>query len=354
MRQTTDIPLSRKPIQHLKEEEERLPALVALVARLVGYRDKVGILPRTLEGHIRSQAAIDETIRDWMFTPQPPESTTTAAAAAAAAAASAAASMLTAAGPVPMAIFRDYAEYHRIQEICEATRNCADAGHRVHEAEWNDKVHSPILELVLAGTRNSSRPLVQHNITNVRVDRRFRDQEQALGDNKIDYGVFLAPPGGSELGQSIASHQRGQACRGNADPQLHALHGFEPDRPLGLSIETKRNRGGDANGPSQLAMCTRAHFRAVLDTLGGPSSSSYADDIVHPLIDLQGTTWHASFAVRRGNSMTIYGDIRLGSTETPTDCYALLAGLRCLCDWIRDDHWDWWTARLQEPNATGT
>lgn len=224
--------------------------------------------------------------------------------------------------------------------------------------EWNDKVHSSALELTLnwALISNPARPLIYHNITSVRIAERFRDKDLLLKENRVDYGIFLAPDGDSELGQRIAMHQRRQRDVVNVNeyqpqpqPQLHALHTYEPDRPLAVSIVTKRNRGSDGQVPSQLANWARAHFRAVSETLKICRNSVEAngsDGLVHPLIELDGTAWHISFAIREGQYVTVYSSIRLGSTETVTDCYALLRCLEQVTWWCANTHWNRWTETL--------
>lgn len=241
--------------------------------------------------------------------------------------------------------------YERVQRICRASRECNDAAHPTHEAEWNDKVHSPVLELALElkGELHSTHPIIYHNITSVRIDQRFRDKELFPGGDRVDYGIFLSPHSDSDLGQRIASHQYNQRNTGKSDPQLHALYAYEPDRPLVISIETKRKRGSDAQAPSQLANWARAHFRAVAEALGTSNDDDDREgmyDMVHPLIELDGTTWHIHFAVREGKHMAVYSSIRLGSTETLTDCYALLGSLEYLACWAKDVCWDWWLSRF--------
>lgn len=247
-------------------------------------------------------------------------------------------------------------EYERVQRICKASRQCNDAVYPVDELEWNNKVHSSVLELALDGAAisNPTRPLVYHNITNARVAERFRDKDLLL----VDYGIFLAPNGDSELGQRIAIHQRHQRDMANANetqlqlqPQLHALYACEPDRPLAVSIETKRNCGNNGQAPSQLANWARAHFRAISEALRLCHSSNKtvgSDDLIHILIELDGTAWHASFAIREDPYVTIYSSIRLGSTETVTDCYALLRCLEQVAWWCANPHWNFWTEILQD------
>ncbi|KAI5852049.1 hypothetical protein GGS23DRAFT_591388 [Durotheca rogersii] len=334
MRQASELPLRRKPLDELLEAEPQFPDLVQFIKRLADLKDKEGILPRVLEQHIRSRATLSDPIRDWMFSPRPEEEP-------------------------PEYQHHNLYVYERVRRICKASQQCNDAAHPIHEVEWNDKVHAALLELALdtAAISNPTRLLVYHNITNVRLAKEFQDRDLLLKENRVDYGIFLAPDSDSELGQRIAMHQRRQRDSANAleshsqpQPQLHALHAYEPDRPLAISIETKRNRGNDGQAPSQLANWARAHFRAISETLRACRDSDHVGEssgLVHPLIELDGTAWHISFAIREGRHVTVYSSVRLGSTETVTDCYALLRCLEQVAWWCANPHWNWWTKILQ-------
>ncbi|KAH7309077.1 hypothetical protein B0I35DRAFT_92089 [Stachybotrys elegans] len=313
LRQATDLPVERRAIQDLTASR-----LVELVERISLCGDKEGILPSALEQQIRSGETIDDRARPRMFANDARDTS-----------------------------HQTY-EYQRILHICRNSLKCADAAHPVHEVEWNERVHAPMLELAFEqqearAASEERRRLVYHNVTNVRTDQLFRDQDLFLKENKIDYGVFLAPSSDSALGRRIVGRSR-RARRDGLPDQVHALESFEPDRPLAIAVETKRHRGGDGYAPSQLANWARIHFRAVSHFIGQEMDGEAAPPC--PLVEIEGTTWYASFAVRQDSAVKVYSGIRLGSTERLTDCYALLRSLECLADWARSTCWDWWELQL--------
>ena len=93
--------------------------------------------------------------------------------------------------------------------------------------------------------------LVYHNITAVGPAQGFRDPDPKPKDSKVDYGIFLAPSTTASLKGVIDMYMRAQRRRptGPQLDQLNALHQFESDRPMAVSIKIKRECGGDAHGP---------------------------------------------------------------------------------------------------------
>jgi hypothetical protein len=56
-----------------------------------------------------------------------------------------------------------------------------------------------------------------------------------------------------------------------------------------------------------------------------------------PLIVVVGHSWDMYFTVfdNAGRSITIYGPVKMGGTETILDTYALVASLKALREWIK-------------------
>ncbi|KAI1162756.1 hypothetical protein F5B18DRAFT_366631 [Nemania serpens] len=248
-------------------------------------------------------------------------------------------------------------QHRRLLRVCRATVDCNNPARPVHEAEWNDKVHSSILELALDDPDSASdagESLVFHNVTDARVATLFRDQSTLLKDSMVDYGIFLAPSAASPLGNQISSF----VGSSRFFTQLNALEGFEVDRPLAVAIETKRSRGGDANAPSQLANFARAHFRltrylfpASKQNPGGggdvgTAPQPFGGSLMLPLIEVNGPSWRISFAVLDADRVLVSSDLAMGSTDQMSDCYVLLQSLRRLAKWVDSECVAWWTGRI--------
>ncbi|KAI0536519.1 hypothetical protein GGR58DRAFT_503156 [Xylaria digitata] len=236
MRNTNDLPLHRIPIDELLALPSVDPSTALLVKDLAAIRGRIGILPGVLKPLFESQKSIGDHLDDTMFTG------------------------LTAATDGSVDSDEDIKFQHRrLLRIRKSSLQCSNAARPVHEAEWNDKVHAPILELALDANPGSEETLVFHNVMNTRIAAPFRDSSALLEGSMVDYGIFLAPAIVSPLGSLITSFMTSSRFF----TQLNALESFKVDRPLAIAIETKRTRGGDANAPSQLANFARAHFRVV-------------------------------------------------------------------------------------------
>ncbi|GAP88694.1 hypothetical protein SAMD00023353_3300060 [Rosellinia necatrix] len=339
MRNANDLPLQRVPLKELLALPSADPATTLLVKDLSTIRQKIGILPRALKPLLESQESIDDPLNDTMFYTN-----------------------LTAAAGSSVDCDNNLEFQHRrLLRICKSSLQCSDPARQVHEAEWNDKVHAPILELALDVNRGSDESLVFHNVTDSRIAARFRDSSALLKDNMVDYGVFLAPAVPSPLGSLIASFTASSLSLA----QFNALESFEVDRPLAIAIETKRPRGGDANAPSQLANFARAHFRVArylfrpsnrdigisesLTSVMQPSrvTKPIARSLMLPLIEVIGSSWRISFAILDVDRVLISSDLAMGSTDQISDCYVLFQSLLRLAQWVESECTAWWTAHLQ-------
>ncbi|KAI3324012.1 hypothetical protein HD806DRAFT_535127 [Xylariaceae sp. AK1471] len=237
-------------------------------------------------------------------------------------------------------------QHRRLLRICKSSVQCNNPAWPGHEAEWNDKVHTPILELALDDS-GSEESLVFYNVALPK-------------DNMVDYVIFLAPAVAFPLGSLITSFM----ASNRFFAQLNALESFEVDRPLAIAIETKRTRRGDANAPSQLANFARAHFRVArylfhassqnINSSGGVGSAmqpsgitKLAGSLMLPLIEVNGPFWRISFAVLDADQVLVSSGLAIGSTEQMSDYYVLLRSLRRLAQWAKSECTAWWTSRLQ-------
>ncbi|KAI3320518.1 hypothetical protein HD806DRAFT_235149 [Xylariaceae sp. AK1471] len=97
--------------------------------------------------------------------------------------------------------------------------------------------------------------LVYHNIIHVNPAHEFRGLNLEPKDNKVDYGVFLAPPPLSTLGRAVCHFLRFERHRpkNHRLGQLNTLQNYKTDRPLAIFIKTKCGRDSDGYTPNQLA-----------------------------------------------------------------------------------------------------
>ncbi|KAJ4246837.1 hypothetical protein NW762_013389 [Fusarium torreyae] len=224
--------------------------------------------------------------------------------------------------------------YRRVSSIRRHTSKCKT--HMSHESSWNDSVHVQLLDIALG---ESEEDVMYENITQCRIYKELRDPDPFLKDAKVDYGIFVKPLEGSRLYTSIRDFK-------NLNFNNHVAHVMLSDErstPIAISIETKNPKSnGELSGPAQLGTWVRAHFRH-LETLPRVSKE---DLPILPLVFVNGAEWRVDFAERRHDKMIIWESIKIGSSDSSHGCYVIIAALRRLAGWCRDEYIPWWERAL--------
>lgn len=219
----------------------------------------------------------------------------------------------------------------RLREIWANSRRCKKE--REHEAGWNDHVHAPMLMVALGGMEDRVRA---RNITAVRTLGEFVDPDPRLGENKVDYGMFL---------DGFANDNGSLKALPRDLPWFH-MNMTTPDKtPLAISIETKSLKNNQEEGTTQLANWARAHFRQ-LEALTSALAMKDRTLPVLPLVFVLGNRWSIAFAERRNDQTMIYGDVYLGDTNNLESCYFLYHSLRRLGVWADNEFRMWWQDAL--------
>lgn len=234
---------------------------------------------------------------------------------------------------------QDFALRHRhaiLRDVCDQSRFCES---RIeHEAGWNELVHSRLLSDALGGLAS----VHFRNITACRVRPAFRDPDPAVGETKVDYGIFLNSPAvdteslRSELGTVPVTH--------------FGLSDNAPT-PLAISIETKSAAADKLMGSTQLATWVRAHFRHLeiahntlqvkRAAIGNPLALPAL-----PLVFALGSEWFVQVACRREGKTFIYHSVAIGKSDTLHGCYKISAAIRRLAGWATKHFAAWWSDAL--------
>lgn len=238
----------------------------------------------------------------------------------------------------------DNADTHRtMQKICRNSRKCKVK--MEYEPAWNDLVHSRILEEAL--DRQASVDF--RNITLCRTLREFHDDDPALRENKVDYGIFLQPTQGND---GLSNRLADLSAEG-----IHVTHfalsDFAPT-PLAISIETKTLQAKPIEGPVQLANWVRAHFRQLTRVVERRGHDAGRELPILPLIYVFGNTWRVDFAHRLDGKTVVYGGITVGETDTLYGCYQVCAAIRRLALWVETEFRAWWLSVAGIPVRPGS
>ncbi|KAF5024620.1 hypothetical protein F66182_3383 [Fusarium sp. NRRL 66182] len=230
--------------------------------------------------------------------------------------------------------------FRRLSRITENSKHCQQR--LAHESNWNDSVHSPLLEMAFDDTEQD---VYYQNVTQCRIYPEFRDPSPFLQAAKVDYAVFLNPARNSSLGSLLRSYR--SVDRSNK--VIHFQTSDEANTPAAISIETKSQSSvGAIAGPAQLATWLRAHFCHLASL---PNSS--ADGLpMLPVIFVEGTKWRVDFAIRTQNELIIWQGLQIGSSEDVYGCYMIIACVRRLVTWCREELVVWWEELLGGINNT--
>ncbi|CBX91614.1 predicted protein [Plenodomus lingam JN3] len=284
-------------------------------------------------------------------------------------------------------------ELHIVQTIYALSNRCVE--NRDHESEWNNRVHTKVLELALG---NDEASVGFRSVTSAKITADFRPTHcPALTTAKIvDYVIFL------EL-----SHPARDAVLPLVDMPSQSINHVSYDglrtRPIAVSIETKTESRTQEEAKVQLGVWLAAqvarieklmqetvllkankheaarqagledirhrqkrpmHTQPQTQDLAQPCTINNVNpdpkhlisQIVFPLLSVQSDVWYLFFGrvstppgiadnsdIRKPASpIQIFFSVALGSTANITQTYRLVKSLKALRAWIDEDFRKWW------------
>ncbi|KAF2105199.1 hypothetical protein BDV96DRAFT_592897 [Lophiotrema nucula] len=288
-------------------------------------------------------------------------------------------------------------ELRTVQTINALSHRCAE--NRDHESEWNNRVHTKVLELALG---NDEVSVGFRSVTAARITSEFRPTHSpGLTTGKIvDYAMFLelSVPARDAILSLIAM---------SSESINHVSYEGLRTRPIAISIETKtesrtveeakvqlgvwvaaqvariealiqqvavlkaNKRGAEREARSETGRRGRQKSRGkggrisqsqtqqptptpTIDAVS-PDPTDLLSQIVFPLLDVQSESWSLFFGrvsispdttssdIRKPAShIQIFHSIALGNTANTAQTYRLVKSLRVLRAWIDGDFRKWW------------
>lgn len=244
-------------------------------------------------------------------------------------------------------------ELHTILTINALSHRCAE--NRDHESEWNNRVHTKVLELALG---NDEACVGFRSVAAARITSTFRPTHSpGLTAGKIvDYVIFLEP--------SCLAREAITSLVSNFSVFMnHVSYEALRTRPIAISIETKTESRTVEEAKVQLGVwlagqvASIEHLIQQTAVLGTTHSADLLSQVVFPLLDVQSENWSlflgrvssdtstsmSSSSMRKPASpIHIFHSIPLGNTANTAQTYRLIKCLKALRAWIDIDFRMWW------------
>ncbi|KAF9733994.1 hypothetical protein PMIN03_006622 [Paraphaeosphaeria minitans] len=299
-------------------------------------------------------------------------------------------------------------ELRIIQDIISLSHRCSV--NRDHKAEWNNRVHTKVLELALGNDETS---VGFRSVTAAKITSEYRPtHSNNITTGKIvDYAIYLEPSGPA---RNIISSLIGMST----DSINHVGYEGLCARPIAVSIETKTESRTVEEAKVQLGVWVAAQMARIEALIGQlaplgvkkptaearpgrlesemvtrgrrktrgrggrlsqagqpqtqeptpsptvvmvPDPSDILSQTVFPLINIQFEAWSLFFArvttsnaphlsnsdIRKPMSnIQIFYSVPLGNTANTVQTYRLIKSLKVLRDWVDGDFRKWWNGFL--------
>jgi hypothetical protein len=239
-----------------------------------------------------------------------------------------------------------------VLDILFAAAECNTNSHP--EATWNTEVHQRVLETALRQPTRRGSHLVNFVATTT-APIIFEYHASVPPTKKADFCVYIEPRNdNSDTGASIIA-----ALRDTLPCAVfnHTNHYPLRDRPIALSIETKKTGEDWENARLQLGVWEAARWNFLrhllslvqqpnqVETGVGHDSTSQADSLQLPEflpgIIIQGHDWHLVITSAEGKKTVLWQKVTIGSTTSSKGIYQIISTLQLLRKWALDFYWPW-------------
>ncbi|KAF5006942.1 hypothetical protein FDECE_6700 [Fusarium decemcellulare] len=249
---------------------------------------------------------------------------------------------------------------------------------RCPEADWNAEVHHRVLEAALRPLHGpGSDQLVDFRLsTTASLINEYHVPTSA--SKKVDFCIYLDPSCDREHVEAphMIDMLRDVLPLGMFN---HTNLSSLGDRPIAVSIETKKTGEGWENARLQMEVWSAAHWeflrkllelrqrassqlpimeQQVSSDLAQAESSSERGRIANdqpgllpeylPGIIIQGHDWHLVITTREGEKTIFWQKKTFGNTSSSKGIYQIICTLQLLRQWARDEYWTWLRKLLLE------
>jgi hypothetical protein len=210
-----------------------------------------------------------------------------------------------------------------------------------YEVGWNSHSHGPLLAMATRLSRHCKH-IKTTNITLARPMRRLRPSLLAGPTGKmVDFGMVL------QVEKSDSLFQAWKGLRPEDDGTRYFNHTDAPQiaqKPIVVSIETKRSGSGEAEGNLQLQIWVAAQFQRLAEIRKTMPSSQR---VYLPLLLVLGSEWYYRIAEgiygEDGGlvEITVYQKQAIGDVKSVGGVFSVLGALHALIKWAHEVYRPW-------------
>lgn len=167
---------------------------------------------------------------------------------------------------------------------------------------------------------------------------------------KVDFCIYIDPSNNPPSPSSTISAQSAfERCRGELPGRVFNFTDFVPldQRPIALSIETKKPSEGFDGAKLQLGVWQMAHWSFLRHLQYLAETSSKEDPTISALplfipgIIIQGHNWHLIITTLEEQKTFFWQKVLIGSTSSTKGIYQIIYVLHVLRRWVEDTYWPW-------------
>ncbi|KAH6866134.1 hypothetical protein B0T10DRAFT_502817 [Thelonectria olida] len=211
------------------------------------------------------------------------------------------------------------------------------------ETGWNHLVHTPLLDLVLDRLPRSLVGFVPCMNANIAARWRIPGAPGA----RVDYAMFINPDKDGDPGLHDAVEHLQQDT-----PDATVNHTpFIPlsSRPIGISLETKRQDGAGDKAVLQIGIWQASQWKLLSKRAG----EAIEELSFIPGIVVEGHQWKLVATTHKGGNTILWTSQVFGNTLSPFGTFQAMAGVRRLRRWMAEVYWPWYKRCVlkQEPQA---
>ena len=246
--------------------------------------------------------------------------------------------------------------WYRVNMIHQASTECL-VGTKP-EAAWNSEVHSSLLRLALEGYW-AAKEVWYEDITQARITNKslvpWNITLGAMQSKMVDYAIVINPSREFSGEPCTSLHNRiiERLRRQGGDAGINqTLAEWVRFKPIAINIETKKGAVSEVEGHVQLGTWLTAQYSRLRQLCGMEKDmrGRYINQVVmpsFPVLFAQGQRWLMMIAcIRENDRIDLIRELYLGETGSVAGVYQLIAAIRRLAQWVRNDYRPWFERQV--------